>query len=436
MNPRILRLVFNQLVFTIMLAWGFAVSPSFATTYYVSSSLGSDLNDCLTGNPCKTIHKANSVMAGLADGEHSILFSRGDTWTLGGGEATALVLTVSGTSDDARVTIGAYGSGDLPKFNGGGSVGGQIFNTGESWITIENLEVYNSSASGIATNSTSSALQGIIVQDCTVYNTASGRHNVIFRNTVSQGRITNIIVRRNTIYNGGWDGIKICDGVTYFYVYDNTVYNIAHIGIDNYNISTSIEDRYGWIYGNTLYNNQMDIQVMGASDVEVYDNDIYDGGEGSGATGAIKVAYQAPNQPTNVIVRNNRIWDQDADSTVAYAIAIMNTVNTKVYNNTIYSCINTIYDYNNTNQDIRNNLAYANTSDTAALRNYGSDPSFVDAAGDNFTLQSGSPAIDQGIDVGLPYNGVAPDLGAYEYVPGGDVDPPDPPTGLNIISDP
>jgi hypothetical protein len=29
----------------------------------------------------------------------------------------------------------------------------------------------------------------------------------------------------------------------------------------------------------------------------------------------------------------------------------------------------------------------------------------------------GGNAIDKGIDVGLPYNGPAPDLGAYEYSP-------------------
>ena len=34
---------------------------------------------------------------------------------------------------------------------------------------------------------------------------------------------------------------------------------------------------------------------------------------------------------------------------------------------------------------------------------------------DGLRLQSGSPAIDAGVDVGLPYSGSAPDIGAYEY---------------------
>jgi hypothetical protein len=42
------------------------------------------------------------------------------------------------------------------------------------------------------------------------------------------------------------------------------------------------------------------------------------------------------------------------------------------------------------------------------------DPQFVNAGGADFHLRDGSPAIDQGVNVGLPYAGAAPDLGAYE----------------------
>ena len=34
---------------------------------------------------------------------------------------------------------------------------------------------------------------------------------------------------------------------------------------------------------------------------------------------------------------------------------------------------------------------------------------------DFMKLVSGSDLIDKGINVGLPYNGAAPDLGAFEY---------------------
>ncbi len=42
------------------------------------------------------------------------------------------------------------------------------------------------------------------------------------------------------------------------------------------------------------------------------------------------------------------------------------------------------------------------------------DPLFVDAAAGDYRLSAESPAIDAGVDVGVPFSGTAPDLGYYE----------------------
>lgn len=42
------------------------------------------------------------------------------------------------------------------------------------------------------------------------------------------------------------------------------------------------------------------------------------------------------------------------------------------------------------------------------------DPLFISEADSNFNLQFGSPCIDAGVDVGLPYQGDAPDIGVFE----------------------
>jgi parallel beta-helix repeat protein len=43
------------------------------------------------------------------------------------------------------------------------------------------------------------------------------------------------------------------------------------------------------------------------------------------------------------------------------------------------------------------------------------DPLFLNPASGDFHLQANSPAIDVGVDVGMPHSGAAPDIGAYEY---------------------
>jgi hypothetical protein len=45
------------------------------------------------------------------------------------------------------------------------------------------------------------------------------------------------------------------------------------------------------------------------------------------------------------------------------------------------------------------------------------DPLFVDPAAHDFHLQSASPLVDAGIDIGLPFCGKAPDIGAFEICP-------------------
>ncbi|MEJ2637046.1 MAG: FlgD immunoglobulin-like domain containing protein, partial [Calditrichia bacterium] len=66
-----------------------------------------------------------------------------------------------------------------------------------------------------------------------------------------------------------------------------------------------------------------------------------------------------------------------------------------------------------------NNLYFNNETDALSVtaddgNNVTADPMFVDGANGDYRLLAGSPAIDAGVDVGLPYEGAAPDMGAYE----------------------
>ncbi|MCF8242326.1 MAG: lamin tail domain-containing protein [Melioribacteraceae bacterium] len=97
------------------------------------------------------------------------------------------------------------------------------------------------------------------------------------------------------------------------------------------------------------------------------------------------------------------------------------------YNNIFY---NNVYGFSRENDSYAyssNNLYFGNTlGDTLevnpvgdyVITDYGAnvydDPMFADTASMNYELTDGSPAVDAGIDLGYEYNGLAPDLGAFE----------------------
>ncbi|MBN2717650.1 MAG: right-handed parallel beta-helix repeat-containing protein, partial [Deltaproteobacteria bacterium] len=141
---------------------------------------------------------------------------------------------------------------------------------------------------------------------------------------------------------------------------------------------------------------------------------------------------------TNCEISNNLIINND------YGITSNSSGTNYVYNNTIASnnewgvlysdfddfrnnniCFNgnegvtvstgVTFTYNNVygnaggNYDGGSNL----TDQTGINGNLSVDPGFVDMSG--YRLSSGSLVVNQGTDVGIPYDGAAPDMGAFEY---------------------
>jgi hypothetical protein len=61
------------------------------------------------------------------------------------------------------------------------------------------------------------------------------------------------------------------------------------------------------------------------------------------------------------------------------------------------------------------NLAAWNAASAQVDANITGDPLFVNAAAGDFRLNSSSPARNTGRDIGLSYQGTAPDIGAIEF---------------------
>jgi hypothetical protein len=92
-----------------LVAFFLIAGPSFATTYYVSSSAGSDANNGTSSSSAwQTIGHVNAQTFQPGD---SIFFKRGDVWN------ESLVVPSSGSSGNA-ITFDAYGTGSAPNLTG------------------------------------------------------------------------------------------------------------------------------------------------------------------------------------------------------------------------------------------------------------------------------------------------------------------------------
>jgi len=98
-----------------------------------------------------------------------------------------------------------------------------------------------------------------------------------------------------------------------------------------------------------------------------------------------------------------------------YSVSAVKT--TRIINNIIDSTITGIWAASG-NVAAHNNIWRAGDTYfggiTDSAGGISADPLFADVAINGFALQPGSPCIDSGMDLGRPYNGTAPDMGALE----------------------
>lgn len=179
-------------------------------------------------------------------------------------------------------------------------------------------------------------------------------------------------------------------------------------------------------------------KLVGSSYCEVKNCLITDkGNDNSG------IALDATYSSGNNLIHNNIVSPNGIN---VYGIWIMGAGD-KVYNNTVYGTTSTyrygiIGAYGAAGMEFRNNIVsdsfggidlydttgviqsnniyynigcfFSPHSDLGPGEMAGTDPMLTDPANGDFSLQAGSPAIDAGYFVGLPFNGSWPDIGAIE----------------------
>ena len=203
------------------------------------------------------------------------------------------------------------------------------------------------------------------------------------------------VVRNNTIYNVGREGIKIA-GATRSKVLNNVIHDAMLQTNDGGGIYT-----FGTNGGGT----------------EIAYNRVYNVKSGGWGAGGIML----DNNSTNHVVHHNVVWNVNFGLKMNYG-----GKSNKIYNNTLaatnYS-IDTASSPNFSGSVIKNNIFTKPLKATAGASvsnniSAGTDARFIDPSRNNFQLRAGSPAINRGAHLSPytnGYSGSAPDIGALEY---------------------
>lgn len=446
------------------------------TTYYIdTSSTGSGDGTTTATTGANAAWAAFSEITGLSAGD-SVLLNKGDTWT------ETLTIPTSGSSG-SPITFNSYGTGNAPIITGSDIRQECIIGVDKDFITIQNLSLTDPTHFGISvTTGNNWIIENNTIDGVGANSGASIKMNGV--SFVSgQG---NHIIRNNTITDSAIDGIYLQQSDNDLVAGNNIsgITGLGSDGIQseasqNYTISNNIvslentDSTKGCIivgdgganglisgnicsFGNWGINCNDDDSVVSKNLCGPHTEDTFAGG-----------LYMNPVNTNNITWKNN-ISFGSLNGFVAFAGATEHT-NLKFLNNTIYNAgtrgvrlekvdiefkNNIIFCNSATNEvlkvtslagggsfDSDNNCIFPNKTagihyvgtDYATLAAYQSgeskdlssiaqDPQFVDAANNDFHIESSSPCKNAGIDVGVEsdFDGkqrhLPPDIGTFEII--------------------
>lgn len=354
-----------------------------ATTYYVDKS-GSNANSCATATSSTPANGKLTIAAGLA------CLSAGDTLYIGDGTyAEELTSIVSSTSYEAATKMAGK--------NGASSAVIIKPNSGNRAMTLSNARY-------------------IIISDI-IFDGDLVTSDALKVDSASD----HIRFQRVEVRNGTNQGFLISDS--------STIECLSCVVHDNGNVDT----KHGLYIGDSD-----NCLVQGGS----YYNNAGGGVHIASGTpqGNIIEAISAYGNKWGVVIADesgNTLRNSLLYSNTSNGIHIISSHGEYVYNNTTYGNggYGVFFETDTETILLKNTIAYGNTAGQISAGGIGhtqttnltTDPSFTNAAGNDFTLQSGSAARDVGTDLSAagvttdfigtarPQNSVF-DIGAYEYI--------------------
>jgi|RhiMethySRZTD1v2_1073278.scaffolds.fasta_scaffold208017_2 hypothetical protein len=402
------------------------MATAHAATYYVSPA-GSNTNPGTLAAPFATLQRAHDV-ANPGD----TIYMRGGTYRV----SVRTFLTRSGSSG-GYIKVFNY-PGEVPVLDAAAMTAQYdeiIRGNSISWWHIKGLEVKNGPDAGIHLAGASS---NNIIELCVSHHNArlaNGGKGISISETGSNNLILNNDVHHNRYAPspGGADGISVASMGAGNVVRGNRVWRNSDDGIDLWGAANVLVEN-NWVWENGYDDN---LQPLG--------NGVgFKLGGATAGDGAHTIrnnlawrnkangfSDNGANLPTNVF--NNTAYGNGGGSNYAFFSSVANvlknnialTPNAVSFNGAVQ------HSYNSWNLGVTVSAAdFLSLDDSGATGPRGADGSLP--AIDFLKLAAGSDLIGRGTNVGLPFTGSAPDLGAYQHGTSGSSLPA--PTGLRVIS--
>jgi hypothetical protein len=264
---------------------------------------------------------------------------------------------------------------------------------GSNYTTVTNCTVYDCAGDCVYVHNTT--CYGWSITDNTLYTTlgAGAENGIDAKMNTSTARAT---ISGNTVY-----GFYACTGL------------IGGSGDgDGEGISMHNDCNYTDCYDNVIYDCTSGITIEdGATSVVVRNNLIYD----------LHTTVQDPNATSSNmgaihVVQGNGvdIWNNTVHNAPVNSLIFITSLTDVVIQNNIFNDCGSIHNEGMSGKTVDHNCWYNCTETISGTGDVTSDPLFTNEGADDYTLSASSPCIDAGTDVGLPYNGSAPDMGSFE----------------------
>lgn len=377
------------------------ITESIGTTYYVSSSSGSDSNDGLSESTAfQSISKVNALSLTAGD---SVLFKKGDTFQ------GNLVLSGLAATSSNPIIFADYGSESAKPILTNQNSGGHVFKlVNSSNVYIKNLEFH---VYGDVRSDTSSECDAILI---TYYHTNGAEYSgiTILGNTIigygnscdavnsntmgvvissvdqslscsKSNVLSDCTVSNNTIYNVGRSGIHSIGWLetearqdvsqskfSNFYFNANTVHDVGCIGIYISNCTTST------IQNNTVYKagtstlgrtdeGECGIMALASITCDISGNTVYQTGDQGAGYDAMGIDIDW--FTSGIDVHHNKIYENEGSG-----VSTMCCVDCNIRNNTIYDNLcstNNTSDIYVTNYTATNSESLGITGDYLTVKN-------------------------------------------------------------------